>query len=92
MATTSKMEKYLSRKKKQGSVARNWKKKKKKGKLYSNNKQVIVDRNWKKKKKGKLKTKKLSKITIDRTKAEEIEEICIHQNLVTGHHSNNIWT
>ena len=71
MATTSKMEKYLSRKKKQGSVARNWKKKKKK---------------------GKLKTKKLSKITIDRTKAEEIEEICIHQNLVTGHHSNNIWT
>ena len=30
MATTSKMEKYLSRKKKQGSVARNWKKKKKK--------------------------------------------------------------
>ena len=72
MATTSKMEKYLSRKKKQGSVARNWKKKKKK--------------------KGKLKTKKLSKITIDRTKAEEIEEICIHQNLVTGHHSNNIWT
>ena len=71
MATTSKMEKYLSRKKKQGSVARNWKKKKKK---------------------GKLKTKKLSKITIDRTKAEEIEEICIHQNLDTGHHSNNIWT
>ena len=69
MATTSKMEKYLSRKKKQGSVARNWKKKK-----------------------GKLKTKKLSKITIDRTKAEEIEEICIHQNLDTGHHSNNIWT
>ena len=44
----------------------------------------------KKKKKGKLKTKKLSKITIDRTKAEEIEEICIHQNLDTGHHSNNI--
>ena len=71
MATTSKMEKYLSRKKKQGSVARNWKKKKKK---------------------GKLKNKKLSKITIDRTKAEEIEEICIHQNLDTGHHSNNIWT
>ena len=71
MATTSKMEKYLSRKKKQVSVDLNWKKKKKK---------------------GKLKTKKLSKITIDRTKAEEIEEICIHQNLVTGHHSNNIWT
>ena len=71
MATTSKMEKYLSRKKKQGSVARNWKKKKKK---------------------GKLKKKNLSKITIDRTKAEEIEEICIHQNLDTGHHSNNIWT
>ena len=70
MATTSKMEKYLSRKKKQGSVARN----------------------WKKKKKGKLKTKKLSKITTDRTKAEEIEEICIHQNLDTGHHMNNIWT
>ena len=53
-------------------------KKKKKGKFK------------KKKKKGKLKTKKLSKITIDRTKAEEIEEICIHQNLDTGHHSNNI--
>ena len=33
MATTSKMEKYLSRKKKQGSVARNWKKKKKKRKI-----------------------------------------------------------
>ena len=42
------------------------------------------------KKEGELKTKRLSKITIDRTKAEEIEEICIHQNLDTGHHSNNI--
>ena len=57
--------------------------------LGRRNREVLLEIE-KKKKKGKLKTKKLSKITIDRTKAEEIEEICIHQNLVTGHHSNNI--
>ena len=63
--------------------------------LGRRNREVLLEiekkkKKKKKKKKGKLKTKKLSKITIDRTKAEEIEEICIHQNLVTGHHSNNI--
>ena len=57
--------------------------------LGRRNREVLLEIE-KKKKKGKLKTKKLSKITIDRTKAEEIEEICIHQNLDTGHHSNNI--
>ena len=57
--------------------------------LGRRNREVLLEIE-KKKKKGKLKTKNLSKITIDRTKAEEIEEICIHQNLVTGHHSNNI--
>ena len=56
--------------------------------LGRRNREVLLE--IEKKKKGKLKTKKLSKITIDRTKAEEIEEICIHQNLDTGHHSNNI--
>ena len=58
--------------------------------LGRRNREVLLEIEKKKKKKGKLKTKKLSKITIDRTKAEEIEEICIHQNLDTGHHSNNI--
>ena len=56
--------------------------------LGRRNREVLLE--IEKKKKGKLKTKKLSKITIDRTKAEEIEEICNHQNLDTGHHSNNI--
>ena len=56
--------------------------------LGRRNKEVLLE--IENKKEGKLKTKKLSKITIDRTKAEEIEEICIHQNLDTGHHSNNI--
>ena len=56
--------------------------------LGRRNREVLLE--IENKKEGKLKTKKLSKITIDRTKAEEIEEICIHQNLDTGHHSNNI--
>ena len=58
--------------------------------LGRRNREVLLEIEKKKKKKVKLKNKKLSKITIDRTKAEEIEEICIHQNLDTGHHSNNI--
>ena len=56
--------------------------------LGRRNREVLLE--IENKKEGKLKTKRLSKITIDRTKAEEIEEICIHQNLDTGHHSNNI--
>ena len=56
--------------------------------LGRRNREVLLE--IENKKEGKLKTKKLSKITIDRTKAEEIEEICIHQNLDTSHHSNNI--
>ena len=59
--------------------------------LGRRNREVLLEiEKKKKKKKGKLKNKNLSKIKKDRTKAEEIEEICIHQNLVTGHHSNNI--